>query len=122
MEGGSLMVRADSEALRRAFWNLMDNAVRYSPNSFTVWVEVDRDGPNARIRVRDHGLGIAPSEERQIFTKFVRGASASQAGARGTGIGLSMVQHIVHAHRGTVTVQSEPGRGSTFTVLLRLEG
>lgn len=121
IEGGPLMVRADPEALRRAFWNLMDNAVKYSPQCFTVWVEADRDGHQARIRVRDHGLGIAPSEQRQIFRKFVRGASAREAGTRGTGIGLSMVQHIVHAHRGTVTVQSEPGRGSTFTVLLPLE-
>jgi len=119
--GGPLIVRADSEALRRALWNLMDNAVKYSPQCFTVWLDAGRDGPNARIRVRDHGLGIAPAEERQIFAKFVRGASASQAGVRGTGIGLSMVQHIVHAHRGSVTVESEPGRGSTFAVLLPLE-
>jgi signal transduction histidine kinase/tetratricopeptide (TPR) repeat protein len=121
IDGGPLIVRADSEALRRAFWNLMDNAVKYSPRCFTVWVEADRDGRSARLRVRDHGLGIAPSEQREILKKFVRGASASQAGARGTGIGLSMVQHIVRAHRGSVTVESEPGRGSTFTVLLPLE-
>jgi signal transduction histidine kinase len=73
------------------------------------------------LRVRDRGLGIADDERAQVFQKFVRGASAREAGVKGTGIGLSMVDHIVRGHRGRVTVENGPGGGSTFTVVLPLE-
>jgi two-component system sensor histidine kinase SenX3 len=63
-------------------------------------------------------LGIAPDEQKRIFKKFVRAASADAAGARGTGLGLTMVEHIVAAHGGQVWVDSELGIGSTFTILL----
>ncbi len=66
----------------------------------------------------DKGLGIAPHQQKQIFKKFVRAVSADAAGAKGTGLGLTMVQHIVAAHGGKVRVNSEPGVGSTFTILL----
>ena len=116
-----LRLRGDEEALRRALWNLLDNAVKYSPSSFTVWVDVSRHGSNLHLRVRDQGLGIADEERAQVFRKFVRGASSREAGVKGTGIGLSMVDHIVRGHRGRVTVESGPGPGSTFTVVLPLE-
>jgi two-component system phosphate regulon sensor histidine kinase PhoR len=74
------------------------------------------------IRVRDDGFGIDPSEHRQIFRKFARGAAAREHGVKGTGIGLAMVKHIVDAHAGRVTVDSEPGRGSTFTIILPAGG
>lgn len=70
------------------------------------------------IAVRDHGIGVPAFEQRRIFQKFVRGAAARAQGIKGTGIGLAMVQHIVSAHGGSVTVQSAPGEGSTFTILL----
>ena len=79
-------------------------------------VEVEQAGTVA-IRVRDSGYGIAPSEQKQIFRKFARGAAARDHGIKGTGIGLAMVKHIVDAHGGTITVDSEPGRGSTFTLV-----
>jgi two-component system sensor histidine kinase SenX3 len=74
------------------------------------------------IRVRDQGLGIPSSEQRQIFRKFARGASAKVQGVKGTGIGLAMVRHIVDAHGGSVKLQSEPGKGSTFTIELPARG
>ncbi len=111
-------VQADQEALARAVWNLLDNAVKYSPQCKTVWVEAACENGQVAIRVSDKGLGIAPREQKQIFKKFVRAASAEAAGAKGTGLGLTMVQHIVAAHGGRVRVYSEPGVGSTFTILL----
>jgi signal transduction histidine kinase len=115
-------VRGDPEALRRALWNLLDNAVKYSPECRTVWVEVSPQDKHLSIAVRDRGLGIPAEEQREVFKKFVRGASSKTAGAKGTGLGLAMVDHIARAHRGKVLVQSEPGAGSTFTLLLPLEG
>jgi signal transduction histidine kinase len=112
------LVQADPEALRCALWNLLDNAVKYSPHCKTVWVEADCENAQLAIHVRDRGLGIAPQELKQIFKKFVRAASAQAAGTKGTGLGLAMVQHIVAAHGGEVRVRSEPGSGSTFTILL----
>ncbi len=111
------VVKADREALAQALWNLLDNAVKYSGDSAVVHVEVEAGNPVA-IRVRDQGFGIPPSERKRIFRKFVRGSSAKAYGVKGTGIGLAMVKHIVDAHGGKVIVESEPGKGSTFTILL----
>jgi signal transduction histidine kinase len=111
------MVRADREALSQALWNLLDNAVKYSGDSAVVQVEVEA-GSQVAVRVRDRGFGILPSEKERILRKFVRGSSAKACGVKGTGIGLAMVKHIVDAHGGKVLVESEPGQGSAFTILL----
>ena len=118
---GPTRIHADPEAVGRALWNLLDNAAKYSPDHKTVWVEVRPDDGQVAIAVRDRGLGISAAERATIFDKFVRGASAGHVGAKGTGIGLAMVRHIVDAHGGTVTVESEPGVGSTFTLRLPVE-
>jgi len=114
-------IRADRELLARVFWNLLDNAVKYSPERGTVRVEVDRAGSLVLVRVCDHGLGIPVSEQREIFRKFVRGAASKAAAIKGTGIGLAMARDIVTAHGGEIRVDSETGRGSTFSVLLPSE-
>jgi len=112
------VVDADPDALGRALWNLLDNAVKYSGASRTVFVNVDvRDGSVA-ISVRDQGLGIPRHEQEAIFEKFVRGAASRTHGIKGTGIGLAMVRHIVRAHGGEVRLESAPGAGSTFTIVL----
>jgi signal transduction histidine kinase len=99
-----IVVRADQEALARALWNLLDNAVKYSPDSRTVWVDARADGDRLLLSVRDEGVGIPDDEQRRIFDKFVRGSSATSAGVKGTGLGLAMVQRIVAAHGGEVSV------------------
>jgi signal transduction histidine kinase len=111
-------IEADPEALSLALRNLVDNALKYSPNQPTVWVEWEAEDDRVAIRVRDIGAGIAPSERKTIFEKFVRGSAAQAGNVKGTGVGLAMVHRIVAAHGGEIQVASEPGQGSTFTVLL----
>jgi signal transduction histidine kinase len=113
---------ADREALSRALWNLLDNAVKYSPECRTVWVEMTRQTDQIAIVVRDQGLGIPIQEQREIFDRFVRGADSKARRIRGTGIGLAMVREIVRAHGGDIRLASEPGRGSRFTMVLRAAG
>lgn len=114
----SIEVDADSEALGRALRNLLENAVKYSPTEHIVEVDVSRRAADVAIAVRDRGIGVAPGERKAIFDQFHRGAEARTRGIAGTGIGLAMVDHIVRAHRGRVDVESELGRGSTFTIVL----
>ena len=114
-------VYADPEALGQALWNLLDNAVKYSPGQTAVWIDAVREGDFAAIHIRDEGLGIAPQEQKQLFRKFFRGSAALSGHIKGAGIGLAMVDHIVRAHGGRIRVDSQPGKGSIFTVLLKLE-
>ena len=117
--GGDLpAVQADPEALGRAVWNLLDNAEKYSPEGTTIHVDVEPEGAGVAIRVRDHGLGIPAAEQREILRKFVRGTAARTTGIKGTGIGLAMVTRIVHAHGGSLRLESAQGEGSRFSILL----
>jgi len=120
-DGPASLIRADREALSRALWNLLDNAVKYSPDCRTVRVELARKNRELFVRVQDGGVGIPAGEQRKIFRKFVRGAAAASTHAKGTGIGLSMAAHILRAHGGAIRVESEFGRGSTFTIVLPVE-
>ena len=122
-EGYEVAVVGDGvEAVRRAIRNLLENAVKYSPECRTVWVEGVVNRHQAAISVRDRGMGIEQAEQREIFHEFVRGAAAKKAGIKGTGIGLSMVRQIVDAMDGQIRVESAAGVGSTFTILLPLAG
>jgi signal transduction histidine kinase len=114
-------VLADQSALALALRNVIDNAIKYSPRQSTVSVELKKENDRAAICVIDRGTGIPPGEQQAIFQRFVRGRAAIDANVRGTGVGLSMVQHIVHAHGGEIRLDSEVGRGSTFTILLPAE-
>jgi signal transduction histidine kinase len=117
----AVVTRADREALSRALWNLLDNAVKYSPECRIVWVEMTGEPDQVSIVVRDEGLGIPLHEQREIFDRFVRGADSKSRRIRGTGIGLAMVREIVRAHGGEIGLTSEPGRGSTFTIALPMK-
>ena len=108
----------DRESLALAIWNLLENAVKYSGQCRTIRVAVERRGDQAAISVQDGGLGVAPRERKAIFEKFVRGDSARASDTKGTGIGLALVQRIVRGHGGAIDVESETGRGSTFTIVL----
>jgi signal transduction histidine kinase len=111
-------IRADREALSRALWNLLENAAKYSDSCAPIYVFARRHGDSVLVGVRDEGSGIPRAEQRRIFQKFVRGADAKRSGVRGVGLGLALVTRIVEAHGGSVRLESEPGRGSTFTLVL----
>ena len=111
-------LKADPEPLSRAIWNLLDNAVKYSGDSRAIELGLERRDGWLEVSVSDHGIGIPPEEQRQVFRKFFRGAGAQARGIKGTGIGLAMVSHIVKAHGGSLRLASKPGEGSTFTILL----
>jgi signal transduction histidine kinase len=115
---GDCRFQADPEALGVALRNLVDNALKYSPNYPTVWLEWGLENGRVAIRVRDRGAGITPDERKEIFRKFVRGTAAEEGNVKGSGVGLAMVRHIVDAHRGEIQIESLVGAGSTFTVLL----
>jgi len=115
---GNCRFQADPEALGVALRNLVDNALKYSPNYPTVWLEWGLENGRVAIRVRDRGAGITPQERKEIFRKFVRGTAAAEGNVKGSGVGLAMVRHIVDAHQGEIQMESEVGEGSTFTVLL----
>ena len=115
-------VRADREALAQALWNLLDNAAKYSPRDSVIDVEARSSPSTVEISVTDHGNGIPAHEEKAIFQKFVRGSAPTNSSVAGTGLGLSMVDRIVRAHEGRVTLESRPGEGSTFTIVLPREG
>jgi signal transduction histidine kinase len=113
-----LKIEADPEAIGVALRNLVDNAIKYSPGEPTVWVDWGLERNQVAIRVKDHGPGIPDSERKRIFRRFVRGSAAASTNAKGSGVGLAMVRHIVMAHGGEITVESSPGKGSVFTMLL----
>ncbi len=123
--GGSVTapVYGDRELLMTAFRNLIDNAIRYSPEGTRVGVGLrSRDGL-VQVSVTDQGTGITPEEQERIFERFYRIDAARSRQTGGTGLGLSIVKHVVSNHGGEVTVWSQAGQGSTFTVRLpEMEG
>jgi signal transduction histidine kinase len=109
-------VLIDAEAAEQALENLLSNAMKYSPVHREIVVEVDRAGGYGVVRVRDRGIGIPPRLQRKIFRKFYRIQTDAGSGPQGTGLGLAIVDHVMRGHGGFVRVESEPGRGSTFTL------
>lgn len=114
-------VRFDREALASVVVNLLSNAMKFSPRVKDVSIRVFRRGDEAVLQVADKGIGIPRQEAGRIFERFYRSPSAVGADADGSGLGLTIVKHIVEAHGGRITVESEPGQGSVFSVLLPLE-
>lgn len=112
-----LRVSADPDGLLQAITNLVTNAVKYSGRCREISVELNRVGSEAHLRVVDGGIGINPAEQRRIFERFYRAPGAAREGG-GTGLGLALVRHFAESHGGSVTVNSSPGRGSTFTLRL----
>jgi len=111
-------VAGDAMALRRALLNLVENALNYTPAGGTVELSLGREGGDAVIAVRDTGVGIASADLERIFDPFVRLDAARTRATGGAGLGLAIVRSIVAVHGGTVSAESVPGAGSTFTVRL----
>ncbi|MCY3923852.1 MAG: ATP-binding protein [Chloroflexota bacterium] len=112
------MIMADPELVKRAVLNLLHNAVKFTDEGGTIEVlcefgDAADPAPMVWIRVRDAGIGIEPAEQSRIFQRFYRVDRARQSGG-GTGLGLAVVRHIAEVHGGAVSLESEPGQGSTF--------
>jgi signal transduction histidine kinase len=120
-EKGLPVIKADADLLAQAVTNVLGNAIKYTPSAKEVRVTVRTDGNDVLIEVADRGYGIAPEDVKRIFDKFYRVPRAEGAEEPGTGLGLTFVREIMESHGGQVTVQSELGRGSTFTLRLPTE-
>ena len=111
----------DSDKLRQVLINLIDNAVKYSPDGGRIDVAVEARDGGVRISIRDEGIGIAPLEQRRIFGKFYRVDPALTRGVGGTGLGLYICRELVRRMEGRFSVRSEEGKGSTFIVELPVQ-
>ncbi len=116
--GNDFCFWADTEKLCRALSNLLDNAIKYTPSGGKVILEVAEAGEEVSLSVLDTGIGIPKVDQARIFERFYRVDRARSRDLGGTGLGLSIVKHIVDAHEGKVTVQSEMGQGTRFTITL----
>ena len=115
-------VRGDRDALEQAVLNLLTNAMKYSGHSRDIEVRLFPQNGDALIAVADHGIGIAATDVSRIFDRFYRAPVPENQSVAGTGLGLSLVEHIVKGHGGRVDVESQPGIGSTFSIRLPLAG
>ncbi len=113
-----LALVGDRELMEYAFYNLLTNAIKYSPQDTEVTAFARRSETHVRISVQDQGIGMDQKEVKKIFQKFYRTRKAEESGEAGTGIGLSIVEQIVVQHGGAIDVVSRPGLGSCFTLVL----
>ena len=113
-------LRADADALSRALANLLGNARKFTPPGKTIRVRLAADSENVVLEVEDEGIGIPPDETDKVFEKFFQGRNALAQSTRGTGLGLTLVRHIVEAHGGKIFVESRLGQGSTFSMIIPL--
>jgi signal transduction histidine kinase len=117
---GLPQARGDAVMLQHCVLNLLDNALKYSRTRRELRVSVEAREGAVAASVTDHGIGIAPADQKRIFEKFVRVEAGLVHDVKGAGLGLSLVQQIVRAHGGRVELKSSPGEGSTFTLVLPL--
>ena len=115
-------VYVDREAMARALLNLVNNALKYSPEEKFLGVKLYRENGAVKLEVEDRGIGITRREQTKIFEKFYRTGDPLVHNTKGSGLGLSLVRHITNAHGGNVTVESTPGKGSKFILSLPLNG
>ena len=117
----AIHLEGNADALLSVFGNLLSNAVRYTSAGGTVRVQYGQEPDAAWVEVQDSGIGISPDIQSKIFDRFYRSADARAMDAQGLGLGLTLVQQIVNAHEGRIELESEPGEGSRFRVILPLQ-
>ena len=112
-----LSLEVDKDAVKQALTNLLDNAIKYSRDKREISVRLVEEPETILIKVQDKGIGISETDQGKIFSNFFRSAEAIVHCPRGVGLGLKVVAHIMASHNGTVRVESQPGEGSTFTLV-----
>jgi len=115
-----VMVWGDRQNLSQLLDNLIDNAIKYTPNDGSITVKVSKDNENAILQVTDTGIGISPQFQQRVFERFYRVDKARSQSLGGTGLGLSIVKNIAEKHGGSISVKSQLGSGSSFTIKLPL--
>jgi signal transduction histidine kinase len=115
-----VMVKIDKDAISQAFLNLLSNSVKFSEEKRHIRIDVGKSSGSAVIAVTDQGIGMPREELKKIFDKFYRIPNSSNRQTRGSGLGLTLSRSIVEAHDGAITVLSEPGKGSTFSISIPL--
>lgn len=118
VEGSYFTILADRLHITSVIFNLLDNALKYSKDNPDIRIRLQHQTDSILLQVADKGIGIAPDYKAKIFDKFFRVPSGDHHNIKGYGLGLSYVAHVVKQHGGSITVDSEPGKGSTFTVKL----
>jgi signal transduction histidine kinase len=111
---------ADRLRVKEILYNLLNNAVKFTPENGRVWVESSREGDFLHVSVCDSGIGIPEDEQSSIFDKFYQVESSKGVGREGTGLGLPITKHLVELHGGTITVASRLGQGSRFKLTFPL--
>lgn len=114
-------LKVDREAMARSLVNLVNNALKYSQDRKYIGVNLYRENGSVKLEVIDHGIGIPLTEQQKIFEKFYRVGDPLVHNTKGSGLGLSLVQHIAQAHGGDISVDSRPGVGSKFTITLPVD-
>jgi signal transduction histidine kinase len=117
----TLFVSGDKVKLRQLFINILENAVRYTPADGSVSVSLVRKDLNALISINDTGIGIPSEHLPHIFERFYRVDKARSRADGGVGLGLAIAKYIAESHKGNITVESEVGKGTTFTVTIPLK-
>lgn len=110
-------LQADEDALKRVLINVLGNAVKFTPERGTIEVEVEKKDPNVIMRVKDTGMGISDQDQERLFQRFWQ-SDPGKRYAVGTGLGLYFCHRVLEAHHGKITCHSEPGQGTTFTIIL----
>lgn len=111
-----LFLYGDKSKLSQILYNLMDNAIKYTPEKGFIHVSLKQEEESIVWHVRDNGIGIPPEDQEHIFERFYRVDKARGRETGGTGLGLSIVKQMVKMHNGTISVRSDPGKGSEFVV------
>ena len=114
------VIDADPDAFHRILDNLLDNAVKYSPDEKFIALSIYMTNESVHLQISDHGIGISTKEQKHIFEKFYRVENANSAQTKGHGLGLAIVKQLVEEHRGTIRVESEPGQGTTIDLAFPL--
>jgi two-component system, OmpR family, phosphate regulon sensor histidine kinase PhoR len=117
-EDKPVYIEGDVHRLKQVFINIISNAISYTPNQGGVYISLAKTGSTVLTEIRDTGIGIEAGEIPRIFERFYRVDKARSRNSGGTGLGLAIVKHLVEAHKGTISVKSEVGKGTTFIIEL----
>jgi len=114
---GDYMVKADKQRIEQVMLNLLNNAIKYSPNENKVIIELENNNTEILVHIQDYGMGISAAQQQQIFTQFYR-ADGVSANISGLGVGLHISKEIIECHNGRIWVNSELGEGARFSFAL----